>query len=282
MRLVGAKKFLRIAKSGTLYAVFSFSNEEECFNLIEKYNDGEELSERIEIFGDNSGSLAFIKNDEKVSIGGKEFDCIFYYDANVVGDASPETTLYLIYEDADFPSKIEIEQSNGEFLSKDDVFLIRKWFLENHTFKKEYNDWALNELISNDYFKNNKVINYKGSRKLPKDEAVRREFARLNKCIQNWKTTKRELEKTIDELKSERDYLKALAMQQESANVEKIEKELKALEIIKKKSVWGKNLVNEVKTSEDYTKYAMNYGILHWSCLTQEEFDLLKEVFEND
>lgn len=57
-----------------------------------------------------------------------------------------------------------------------------------------------------------------------------------------------------------------------------IEKELKALEIIKKKCVDVVGLVRrDFDDVEDY-----NYYVQEWQKLTQEEFDLLKEVFSNE
>ena len=68
-------------------------------------------------------------------------------------------------------------------------------------------------------------------------------------------------------------------------DIETIEKELKALEIIKSKSVNVKNLIIycfELKdTYEDYID-VFNYGDNYWDLgrelLTKEEFNLLKEV----
>ena len=55
-----------------------------------------------------------------------------------------------------------------------------------------------------------------------------------------------------------------------------MEKSLKALEIIKKKKV---NVYNEIMTCKNYAEYLECDGITLYK-LTQEEFELLKEVLE--
>lgn len=111
MRLVGAKHFLKTVKPGTLYKRFWLYNEKQCLDLIKKYENKEDLYyySETEIFGDNSGSLGFYEVDESldelkeglVKINDKTYTCLFYYDANVVGDASPKETLYLVYDNED-------------------------------------------------------------------------------------------------------------------------------------------------------------------------------------
>ena len=64
--------------------------------------------------------------------------------------------------------------------------------------------------------------------------------------------------------------------------IEKIEKELKALEIIKNKKV---NLFH-IWVLDDYKQYKEHYPFAEYSAeedmLNAEEFDLLKEWLEND
>ena len=61
-----------------------------------------------------------------------------------------------------------------------------------------------------------------------------------------------------------------------------IEKELKALEIIKEKDV-NINELNYIKTYEECVKIYYNPSIwISYSLFTREEFDLLKEVLEDE
>lgn len=57
------------------------------------------------------------------------------------------------------------------------------------------------------------------------------------------------------------------------------EKELKALEIIKEKKVFP-SIILETKNLEEYNINFKDIECLHYRLLTQEEFDLLKEVFK--
>ena len=57
-----------------------------------------------------------------------------------------------------------------------------------------------------------------------------------------------------------------------------IEKELKALEIIKRTSV---NPIH-IQYSKDYNDFQNNIVYAYERVLTKEEFDLLKEVFDNE
>ena len=179
MRLLGAKEFLKTVKAGTLCVEFWLDNEKECFDLIKDYKNGINLSEIFKkyggefyIFGDNCGSLAFLfSNDEEtIEIDGYKYDCLFYYDKNIVGDANPSTTLQLVYESEDewpesiYPSDYYNESIN-KVLHKDDIKRIIKYFLKNNTFSDEKREdaWALNYLEQNE--KDNAIINYKGEQR---------------------------------------------------------------------------------------------------------------------
>ena len=175
MRLLGAKEFLRTVKPGTLCIQFWMNNETECFNLIKDYESGKSVyndygyGDNFFIFGDNSGSLAFIKNTKRIMVGDAIYDCLFYYDLNIVGDASPTETLYLVFEDNEWPDKIAVEDSD-QFLTKDELKKIRKWFLKKCG---PFNDetysgldllgfkTALNILETDDYKKDSPIVNYK-------------------------------------------------------------------------------------------------------------------------
>ena len=68
-----------------------------------------------------------------------------------------------------------------------------------------------------------------------------------------------------------------------------IEKELKALEIIKKKNVFVWGFIHRIKEIKDfeytYDYYKTHYGYFHsgykFELLTQEEYDLLKEILDD-
>ena len=68
---------------------------------------------------------------------------------------------------------------------------------------------------------------------------------------------------------------KEIDIWQEHADI--VEKELKALEIIKEKKV-NVELLHITRSSEEYNNEIMPYGNLP---LIQEEFDLLKEIFKD-
>ena len=114
-RLVGARKFLEIAKPGTLFIPLEFGG-------YDSEEDRQELADAVKIFANNPisaydanwGNLhIFVNNFGSVTfrytpfIYDEDDDYIYYYDYNVVGDASPEYTLYLIVGSIeDIPSHI--------------------------------------------------------------------------------------------------------------------------------------------------------------------------------
>lgn len=171
MRLIGPKEFLKTVKPGTLYERFWLDNEKECLDLIKRYEHQETLYyySEIEMFGDNIASLGFCEVDEleskenPIEINGKTYTCLFYYDANVVGDACPKTTLYLVYDNEDeWPEKIKVEDTKDKYLTKEELITIRDWFLKSNVFENELEGWALEALETDNYYKDNFVVNYKG------------------------------------------------------------------------------------------------------------------------
>lgn len=114
-RLVGARKFLEIAKPGTLFIPLEFGeynfeeNGQELADAIEKF-----INNPVSAYDANWGNLhIFVNNFGSVTfnytpfIYGEDNDYIYYYDYNVVGDASPEHTLYLIVDSIeDIPTHI--------------------------------------------------------------------------------------------------------------------------------------------------------------------------------
>ena len=166
MRLIGAKEFLKTVKPGTLCCEF-WKNEEICRNIIEEYENGIDILTKYEgefyLFGDNSFSLAFLYDEEEneiFNIYGIDYDCLFCYDKNIVGDASPTSTLQLVFDSEDeWPEQIKIQLSE-KTLTKEDVKRIQKYYLETEIFGD--NSWAMERLETDEYFKDDFIINYKG------------------------------------------------------------------------------------------------------------------------
>lgn len=160
LTLMGARHFIDMPK-GTIYLRLWENNEKELLNIIENFkNDKLEIRwENVEIYGDNYGSMAFIHGEE---------DYIFYYDANVVGDADPALTLYLVISEELVPNIVPICNEYGELfnISRRDFFKARNKFLENfkdlpidNKLDKE-NDWARQQLEEDDYYKDNYFVNF--------------------------------------------------------------------------------------------------------------------------
>lgn len=163
MKLIGAKEFLKTIKPGTLCVEFWEDSEEDCLKIIKEYQNDENIIEKhcgeFYIFGDNGGSLTFLKEDKnkEIEINNKKYDCLFYYDKNIVGDASPSTTLQLMFENEDeYPSEIPVQQSN-EHLSKEDILNIRKWFMQNISFMPVTDEIEYLEA----HYRDNIIVNFK-------------------------------------------------------------------------------------------------------------------------
>ena len=169
MRLIGAKEFLNTVKPGTLCVQFWMRSVTECIELINDYKEGLDVvdlyGDDYFIFGDNSGSLMFGDCDwevkDVIEIKGKEYTCLDYTDLNIIGDASPYRTLYLVFDNEDeYPEYIDIVYS-GQRISKEEIINIRDWFKTADLFHDEINnprDWIV------EFFKdteNDPIINYK-------------------------------------------------------------------------------------------------------------------------
>jgi hypothetical protein len=143
MQLLGAREFIKMS-AGTFYIAYWENTIEECFNIINKFKQDQKSYLNIEpddlhIFGDNSGSVMIS--------GDKENNYIFYFDANVVGDACPSTTLYLVIDESELPNEILIHDSEENIvkLSKDDIVKIKNIFI-NEVYHKYEDKWAFEEL----------------------------------------------------------------------------------------------------------------------------------------
>ena len=172
MKLLGAKEFLKTVKPGTLFFELWMGYEGECLEIIKDFENGVNILDKYGseyggeflIYGDNTGSLTFLRSDdeEEVLIDNIPYNCLFYYDHNIVGDASPYSTLQLVFENEDeWPERIKVDNSH-QVLNKQDIKRIRDYFLATEGPFKTC-DWALEEL-EKDCYKNNKIINYKARR----------------------------------------------------------------------------------------------------------------------
>ena len=174
MKLLGAKEFLKPVKSGTLFCEFWMNNEEDCSEIIKDFENGVNILDKYAgeflIYGNNTGSLTFLKSKsaKEVLIDNILYNCLFYYDHNIVGDASPGLTLQLVFENEDeWPEQINVDNSD-QVLNKQDIKRIRDYFLTTEGPFKAC-DWAL-EALEKDYYKSNKIVNYKSSRTIKTDK----------------------------------------------------------------------------------------------------------------
>jgi hypothetical protein len=143
MQLLGAREFIKMSP-GTFYVQYWVNTEEQCLEIIDKFKNNQKSFSDIDgddlhIFGDNWGSMSFS--------GAKEDDYIFYWDANVVGDAGPSTTLYLVIEENELPKKLTIcdEDDNTVEVSKKEIINIKNIFV-NDVYEKNDDEWPFKEL----------------------------------------------------------------------------------------------------------------------------------------
>ena len=176
LRLMGARKFLDMPK-GTIYYVLWKGSREDCFKEINGFNKSPKehfLSldiNKIHVYGNNRGSMCLHQpideeNYEPIEVNNLE-DYIFYYDVNVVGDASPNTTLYIVIEESLLPDFIEFNCGDIAYsISKDEFLLLRDVFVGFDTFKlygidntkDPANEWARDTLYNDDYYKDNPLL----------------------------------------------------------------------------------------------------------------------------
>jgi len=142
MQLLGAREFIKMS-SGTFYIPYWQNTIEECFQIIDKFKKDSKSfldieHDELHVFGDNGGSMTFS--------GDKEEDYIFYYDANVVGDANPSTTLYLVINENELPDEILIKDDENNIVKilKDDIVRIKNIFV--NMCNKDEDIWAIDEL----------------------------------------------------------------------------------------------------------------------------------------
>ena len=167
MKLVGTKEFLKIAKPGMFFLQF-WTSTWYCYEIINKYENNQfneildDYNLELYVYGDNSGSLYVGENDlenQIFDINGKNYNCLCYTDLNIIGDACPYSTLYLLFDDVDEIFDCAIPGT----LTKEDLRIVRDWFLDyGSPFTDEVNDpdaWAL-KTLEEDYSED-KIVNYK-------------------------------------------------------------------------------------------------------------------------
>jgi hypothetical protein len=95
-------------------------------------------ADELEVLGDNWGSMSFSR---------KKDNYIFYYDADIVGDACPSATLYLVIDENELPNKIIIydDDNNAVEILKDDIVNIKNMFI-NEIYEKYEDKWPFKEL----------------------------------------------------------------------------------------------------------------------------------------
>lgn len=172
MKLLGAKEFIK-SKPGTFYIRFWKNSEDKCFKIIEQFkedpksllNEEDELDE-LEVYGNNSYSMSFRSgvfdwDTEIMSKSENDEDFIFCWDANVIGDANPLYTLYLVLEEDELPEFIIAVSSfygNPVKLSKDRILRIRNLFVKEYCSEiEELSDW-IKEVIK-EYSKESEIFN---------------------------------------------------------------------------------------------------------------------------
>ena len=179
-KMVGAKKFLEIAKPGTLFIpieMWGYNSEadERLHKIIEMFKQNpqdiyNEYWEKLHIFINNEGSITFLYD---IVLCDEEDNYIYYYDYNVVGDADPGHTLYLIVDSiedipdhinfwchgdninrVEFPDDFVVHDSTikgyGHYLhlTKDRIKELYKSILDTECkeVSESSNEWARNEL----------------------------------------------------------------------------------------------------------------------------------------
>ena len=143
MKLLGAREFIKMPV-GTFYVEYWKNKIEECLQIVDEFKKDpkkflEIRPDELHVFGDNSGSMMFSGDEEE--------NYMFYYDANVVGDASPSTTLYLVIDENELPSEIPIYDGEDNIikLSKYDIIRIKNYFI-NEVHSEHKDMWAFEEL----------------------------------------------------------------------------------------------------------------------------------------
>ena len=156
--LTGAKRFIDMPK-GTIYFEF-WTDRIKCENIIKTFESNPKdllcEFEDMHIYVNNDGSATFYNNEED------EDSPIFYYDANIVGDASPTETLYLVFNEDIIPEKVEINgRDNKIVLTKQQILNYKDKFLKELDIEvSDTNKWARDLLHNDKGYRDDYIINY--------------------------------------------------------------------------------------------------------------------------
>lgn len=94
MKLIGAKKMYSMPK-GTIYVRFWMDNDNQCYELMENFKNGKIKIDPsdLDIYLNNLWALSYEESVKK--------NQPTYYDENVLGDADPVNTLYIVFDNID-------------------------------------------------------------------------------------------------------------------------------------------------------------------------------------
>jgi len=154
IRLLGSRKFIGLPP-GTLYTEHWLNDIEQCNTMIHNFIENpDEFLDTLDLFiyQDNGASLLLE--------GQKDEDDLCLTDVNVVGDASPGTTLRIVFNLEDLPDIITIRGSNYDDRvnwTKQEISEIIKEMKEDNHINKRHHNWALEELEKL-HVKGNKII----------------------------------------------------------------------------------------------------------------------------
>lgn len=143
--LMGARKFLDMPK-GTYFIPISLKTEDECRKTIEQFKENPKSLldfSQLHIWCDNLSSMSFnfYEADEDDADDADAY--IFYYDFNVVGDATPKTDLYLVLDESIIPDIIH--DSGGAQITHEQVVKTHEIFVRDYA--SESSEYAEKDLI---------------------------------------------------------------------------------------------------------------------------------------
>lgn len=141
--LMGAKHFLEMP-TGTIYQSWWCENENELERIIQDFKKGklELFYDRLEMYYNNSYSYTFDYLDLNNEDDNGDFPLI---DINIVGDANPQLTLYLVLDE----DTIKKLPNANKLLTKREDFIdviIKEGDKELDNSKDPVNEWARKEL----------------------------------------------------------------------------------------------------------------------------------------
>lgn len=161
-KVLGSKDFLNMP-IGTFYTELNIKNkstiEEQIIQIIKYIKSGLGW---FDLYIDNYGSLAFgDPNIDYITENVLDPENHFIWDHNIIGDAIPETTLYLIIPEEIIPDEVDFDDIH---LTKNEILKIRDNLINSVT--EEYRDNFKNpnnktaRMYIESEYKNHPVVNY--------------------------------------------------------------------------------------------------------------------------